>query len=672
MDDDAKIVPLKPDSKEPTERSFKAMNEWARNAVLQDVTLVDDPSDAEKPAASGRVLVDAAPALARAAFEASIPPSVRRRMLQSDGIAIVVTVPSAAWVRPLAKYLEEITIASRYARNGSEKRDHPAEGNEAVANSLADGEIVLGISQDPSRFLPSLLLASADLNVTVKRPDTAVIARAMRLCLRGRVPPDLPADLGAGMDFPELIAAFRKNTKPVEAIRRLQAFQAAAHVDDDDGEPLPKLADAIFYGPARDWALDLAVDISEAKQSGNFESLPRGALFAGGTGTGKSVLAKVIARSCGIPFVSASLGDLFANGDGYLGGVVKASRALFARAAALRPCVLFIDELDALPNRATMEARAREWWTTVVNDFLILVANAPKGVIILAATNHVEHIDEALLRPGRLERVFQIRSPASAEALESVFRFHLQGALAGDDLLPLARIVLGATPATVMDYIRTARRQAKTEGRAMVLQDLAHVVCPPDTRTPVERRRTAIHEAAHIVIALAVGIASVRSVSIQPKGNTEGRVAIDGIGDLVLEGREQIEAIVTVLLAGRAAEIVISGSPTGGAGGDPNSDLAHATRFVASMYASLGLAGGGATFRGTMHEMSQVMAFDPELRHQVESHLRSLTAKTEFLVRQHQSDIIRVADLLLEKRYLSTDEVRAVMAGTPRSIANPQ
>lgn len=671
MDDEAKVVPLKPDSKQPTERSFKAMNEWARNAVLQDVTLVDDPSDAEKPGASGRVLVDAAPALVRAAFEASIPPAVRRQMLQGDALAVIVTVPSAAWVQPMARYLDEIMVARRYARSGSERKDQPTEGNEAVASSLADGEIVLGISQDPSRFLPSLLLASADMHVTVKRPDTAVIARAMRLCLRGRVPPDLPAGLGAGMDFAEIIAALRRNTKPTDAIRRLQAFNSVSVGGDDDGEILPTLEEAIFYGEARDWALGVAKDFAEAKLSGNYESIPRGAIFTGAPGTGKSVLAKLISRQCNIPILYCSIGDLFAKSDGYLGGVIKATRAVFERAAALNPSCIFLDECDALPNRATMDNRAKEWWNTFLLDIMQMISTAPKGCLILSATNvdPVQHLDAALLRPGRLERIFEIKSPSTAEALESVFRFHLRGALANEDLLPLASIALGATPAVVMDYVRSARRAAKEAGRSMALQDLAHVICPPDTRTAEERRRTAIHEAAHIVIAIEVGITTVRSVSIMPKGDTTGRVTVDGLGDLFIEGREQIDAIVTMLLAGRSGEIVIFGEPTGGAGGDPNSDLAHATRLVASMYGSLGLAGGGATYRGAMHEMNHVMTLDPDLRKQVDVHLRTLAAKAELLVRQHRSDISTVAELLLERRFLTADEVRAVLAGTPRRIA---
>src|SRR5665213_2643289 len=107
MDDDARFIPVKPLFKEALERSFRSkltrgwLMKGVPETVLQDVTLVDDPSDAEKPARSGRVLHEPGPALARAAFEESVSPSVRRKIFQGDGIAIVVTVPSAAWVRPI-------------------------------------------------------------------------------------------------------------------------------------------------------------------------------------------------------------------------------------------------------------------------------------------------------------------------------------------------------------------------------------------------------------------------------------------------------------------------------------------------------------------------------------------------------------------------------------------
>lgn len=676
MEDD-KYVPSKTYAQfmKPRRPTFDRLLKAFPMPAHEDVTSDARPKTAGETAAAPatrrkRELRDAASALARATFEASVPTALQRKMLQGEGIAIIVSVPSASWVKPIADHLDELMHASRYARDGSERRDNPAEGNGAVAETLADGGNVVGISHNPKRFLPALLVSAADLHVSIKAPDAAAIARAMRLCLAGRVPSDLPADLGAGMNFTEIVAALRKNTKPVEAVRRLRAFAAAAVVSDDDGEVLPTLEEAHFYGAARDWALDLAKDISDAKRSGDFSSLPRGAVFAGGPGTGKSVLAKLVSRACGIPFVSASVGDLFANSDGHLGGVIKSNRALFARAASLCPCILFLDELDALPNRATMDARAREWWNTLITDMLILVSTAPKGIVILGATNYVNHVDEALLRPGRLERVFEISSPKTAEALESVLRFHLKGDLAANDLLPLARVALGATPATVMDYVRAARRNAQSAGRDMALPDLAGVICPPDTRTLAEQRRTAVHEAAHILIAVVVGIDTVRSASIIARGATAGRVAIDGIGDLIVGGRDQVEAIVTVLLAGRCAEIAFMNGPTGGAGGHPSSDLAFATRLVAAMHGSLGLA-GKATYRSALEDVSAVMSFDPDFRKDVENHLSSLAAKTELLVRQHHTEIMRVADLLMERRYLSADDVRAVIAGKLHALPAP-
>jgi cell division protease FtsH len=300
MEDD-KYTPSKTYSQflKPNRPNFDRLLRAFPMPLPDDVTSDPKPESEEAtspPAARRRrELLDAASALARATFEASVPPALRRQMLQGDGMAIVVTVPSAAWVKPIANYLDEIMHMSRYARDGSERRDNPEEGNGAVANSLADGSNVVGISQNPKRFLPSLLVASADLQVSVKAPDAAAITRAMRLCLVGRVPADVPPDLGIGMDFTEIVAALRKNTKPIEAVRRLKDFASATVLSDDDGEALPTLEEAHFYGAARDWALDLAQDMAEAKRTGDFSALPRGAVFAGGPGTGKSVLAKLVA-----------------------------------------------------------------------------------------------------------------------------------------------------------------------------------------------------------------------------------------------------------------------------------------------------------------------------------------------------------------------------------------
>jgi ATP-dependent Zn protease len=331
---------------------------------------------------------------------------------------------------------------------------------------------------------------------------------------------------------------------------------------------------------------------------------------------------------------------------------------MFERAAAQRPAVLFLDECDALPNRSTLDARAREWWATCITEILISIASCPRGVLILAATNVTPDVlDPALIRAGRIERSFEIRSPDTEDALESVFRFHLRGDLAGEDLSPLARVALGATPAMVLDYVHTARRKAKSKNRELTIADLADVLCPPDKRHPDDIYRTAVHEAAHICVAIELGIDTVTSASIIPKDGSAGRVVFMGFNNVPMHGRDQIEKVVQVLLAGRAAELVLTGGTTGGVGGFDESDLGLSTRLIAGIHGSLGM-GDTLAYRSSVDEVTSLMTFDPEFRRTVDDHLRKLAAKVEILVLQRQTHIEHIAKLLVKRRYMTADEVR--------------
>lgn len=454
--------------------------------------------------------------------------------------------------------------------------------------------------------MPSVLVASADMTIRIAQPDAGTIARAMQFCLHGLVPEELPRDLGAGLDFNELAAALRPGSKPAEAVQRMQAIVKARSGDSASAIALPSLEEAIFYGEARDWGLALAADVAQSKATGDWTITDRGAVFFGAPGTGKSWLARIIARACQLPIIEASVADLFGSSPGYLDSVVKAQRAVFARAATSAPCVLFWDEVEAMPNRATLSPRGRDWWLPVVDDFLLLVSSAPPGVIIIGATNHLELVDAALLRPGRLERAIEIKASDTAEGLAMILRFHLGGDLAGEDLVPLAHMGLGATAAVAMEWVRRARRTARRANREMILHDLIAVMAPPDTRPPEIMRRAAIHEAAHAVIAMRIGGANVRSVSLLPQSGSNGRINVGEIPHLGLRGRDHFEKIAIGLLAGRAGEIVFYGHASAGAGGDRTSDLAIVTRLVASIHASLGLA-DSLLYRGDAPSLGEAL-----------------------------------------------------------------
>jgi DNA replication protein DnaC len=622
---------------------------------------MDDEIPDRSPAPDGRRRhrqVAAERALVEAAWEASTTPAIRRRLRRGGGLAIVVAVPSASWVNPLGKYLAELASeAEDFSRDGQQRTKHvPTEGNEEVSQALAKGSTVLGVSQAAERLLPSVLVAAADMTIRIGPPDTATVAKAMRRCLRGRIPSDLPADLAATLDFNEIVAAMRKGSKPTQAAARMRATTTARNKGGTD-IALPTLNEADFYGEARAWGLRLAQDVEAAKRGDiAWSQVDRGVLFYGPPGTGKSWLARIVAQQCRLPYIESSVAELFASSAGFLDSVIKAERDVFARAAAAAPCILFLDELDALPNRATISPRGKDWWQPVITDFMLQLASTPPGVITIAATNRLEDIDVAILRPGRLERTIEVRPPATAEGLAGILTFHLGNDLAGTDLVPIARLGLGATAAVAMEWVRAARRAARQAGRDMIAGDLLAVIAPPDCRSREELRRTAVHEAGHVVAAIVLGIGPIRHASMIMNGSSGGVTKLVEGGNIAICGRSRIERYVIVSLAGRAAEIVALGGPSAGASGGPESDLATATRTVTAIHASLSLA-DSLVYRAPASKADDLLMLDPVLRALVERDLRRLHKSAEGLVRRYRPALESIADALLVRRYLAGDEI---------------
>jgi SpoVK/Ycf46/Vps4 family AAA+-type ATPase len=158
--------------------------------------------------------------------------------------------------------------------------------------------------------------------------------------------------------------------------------------------------------------LELADDL-QAYRRGDLEwsALASAAILHGQPGTGKTFFGAALARSCRIPMVATSLGQLFGQSQGCLDSIIKGLDQVFRDARVKAPCLLFIDELDAFPDRLTLEGRGRDWWTTIINHFLKLLDDSRHGVVVLAATNMISRVDAALLRAGRIERHFEIAPP---------------------------------------------------------------------------------------------------------------------------------------------------------------------------------------------------------------------------------------------------------------------
>ncbi|WP_245332116.1 AAA family ATPase [Bradyrhizobium sp. NAS80.1] len=345
--------------------------------------------------------------------------------------------------------------------------------------------------------------------------------------------------------------------------------------------------------------------------------------------------------------------------------MIKASRAVFQRAAALAPCILFLDEIDALPNRATMSPRGADWWTPVITDFLLCLDNAVAGnrtgIVVCAATNNVKAVDAALLRPGRLERSIEITRPNHAGAI-NILRYHLNGDLADADLTDIGHLLDGCTGAEIMMTVRGARRIARYAKRRIELDDLVQASAPDEDIGPAALTRICTHEAGHAVASVILASGDLKRCVVGRAAGAAGRtlIANETGGDLMT--RDTVERHVVVLLAGRAAERVLIGGAGVGAGGDDDSDLAQATQLIAALHASTGL-GDTLTYMVSHRDALTAVRVDRELRSTVEQHLRTLQTRAENLIRQHRHEMLAIADRLRTRRQLSGEEIRKIVSG---------
>ncbi len=319
-----------------------------------------------------------------------------------------------------------------------------------------------------------------------------------------------------------------------------------------------------------------------------------------------------------------------------------------------------------------MDNHAREWWTPLCTSILLGfdALNAPGApeVCIIAATNHGDRLDPALVRPGRLSRVIEIKPPSAAD-LAVIFRHHLDdGEVPGMDLAPLGELALGASGAQVAGWVSEARADARAAGRPMRPEDLFGRVAPPDQGSPADRRRSAFHEAGHAVAFERIG-ARVAQVDLVPRRDSLGATSVAAhIGQSPT--RAEIEGLAVALLCGRAAEILFLGEPSAGAGGDSRSDLARVTTLIAGAHASLGL-GDRLAYRGAPHEVAVALSLDTRLLEAVERDLARLSGQALAVMEANRTAVQAVAELLIERRLVSGDALRKLLADTTPADAAP-
>lgn len=603
--------------------------------------------------------------LPRLTFNEAVSSRTRRLIKQDRTFSMLVTVPSKDWVEPIKKYL--CTYTKSNCIIGKTKLDRSSlDANldaAALIAALTTGNRFIAVSVDPE-YLPAPISQSADFNISVANPSNKVIARAIRLATGKRVP-KLPNNIAEGLGYTGIVTAIRLGSTPRQCIDRLQKAARRNHNSKIEITTAPPIEDLHGYGAAKDWAMNLLADLKLWRAGKiTFDAMERHAVLASAPGLGKTTFARSLARSVGLPLVTTSVAEWFADSSGHLDSVIKQIDDVFRTAAASAPAVLFMDEIDALPDRRSLGNRNRDWWMPVINHMLAKLDGTISGdigkLIILAATNHPDRLDPALLRPGRLSRIIHIGHP-SAKDLEGIFRHHLGEDLTQTDLSLLSQLAFGSTGADVMGFVKAARRAARQAERPLQLDDLMAVVAPPEKRSQGEIERVAVHEAAHAVVSYVQGQGNIHAISIIKRADLGG-YTVRNLGHAASRSQSELEADVRVDLAGYSAEIVFYGEASSGAGGRLGSDLALATHRTAMLYGAYGF-GNELSFRFGYHSPDEALATDPALRRAVNKHLQKLQTETIHIVKRNRTLIEKVAHELAARRYLNARQFEILIRG---------
>lgn len=467
--------------------------------------------------------------------------------------------------------------------------------------------------------------------------EDSLAALPMDAALRGLGPDDLLV----AMRWPD----------PAQAVTALAARLAPPRAEG------PGLADFPLPQSVRG-PLEQMIDDLRAWKAGEipWRDVSRGILLAGPPGTGKTALARLVAREAGIGVIAGSVATWQAQGE-RSSGLVRAMKESFAKAAAEAPCVVFIDEVDAFGNRERRDHNAS--WTEYVVAALLECLDGYaqlEGVVPMAATNNLERIDAAIRRPGRFDRVLLLGNP-TPDLLPAAFRFQAHPDLADIDLTGLAAQAVGLSGADVAGLVRAARARARRARRALHVDDLTAALA--EIRPPMPdslRWQVAIHEAGHAVVAAATGVARPKLLALQGDGGSTHAKRL-----MIGQRRSEMEAALALDLGGRAAEIEVFSEPSGGAGGDASSDLGGATLLAVAIEASLGL-GDTLVWEGSPQSVLDRLALDAGLRARVEIHLRRAEARALSIVATNRPLLEEIAGALCRSGLLTGSELDALLA----------
>ena len=404
--------------------------------------------------------------------------------------------------------------------------------------------------------------------------------------------------------------------------------------------------------------------------------LPKGVLLVGAPGTGKTLLAKAVAGEAGVPFFSISGSDFV---EMFVGVGAGRVRDMFKNAKQNAPCIIFIDEIDAVGRqRGAGLGGGNDEREQTLNQLLVEMDGFAdnSGIIVVAATNRDDVLDPALLRAGRFDRKITVSLPDKA-GREAIFKVHARNKKIDTsvDFANLAKRTVGFSGADIASVLNDAAILSVRNGTPLIT--LAEIDEAIDRRiagpakssralSELERKTIAYHEAGHAIIGLNLPFSDkVQKITIVPRGNTGGHVLMTPEDDRFLVTKNELMARITGYLGGRTSEEVFFDDISTGA----HNDIEVATRIARAMVVEYGMSSlgpiqyeqvGGNVFLGRDYTSAQrnfsqevALAIDKEIRHIVET----CHEQARKVIEEHKDDLVLIADTLLERESITAEQI---------------